>query len=104
MAISTFENPIITCTEHQLAWAAWQTAQGVPPEFQQDDSTGENRQLFDLYWRGVLTGQLVLLSPVLLCLDAWVHGLAASAPKVPGATFLQWWMTIVATGATFDTK
>lgn len=98
-AVSTFENPIIMCTDHQLAWSAWQTAQGVPPEFQQDDSTSENRQLFDLWWPSRAGPSLVLL-----CLNAWIHGVAASAPKVPGVTFLQWWMTIVATGATFNPK
>ena len=103
MATSTFENPIITCTEHQLAWCAWQTAQGIPLERQQDHDDGDNRKIFNAWWeRGVagLNGQALVLT----CLDAWMRGAAVStaAANTP-SSFLAWWTPIVATGAAFNT-
>lgn len=95
--MNTFENPVILCTEHQLVWSAWQTAQSIPDVFQQDESTSENRQIFDLWWTSQSTANMGR-SLVLTCLEAWMHGVQLAA-KEPAVNFLKWWMTIVTTGA-----
>jgi hypothetical protein len=107
MATSTFENPIITCTARQLAWRAWQTAQGIPSERQEDGGKGNSRKIFDAWWEwgvGGAAGTNLNGKPlVLTCLDAWMMGAAVSSASanVP-SSFLAWWAPIVAEGATFN--
>ena len=93
------DNPIIDCTVMQLAWNAWQIAQGhldaqlstpQQPVAKLDDPAEKAR--FDTWWEFALTANFGSIRAT--CLNAWVEAIGRVAQRTD-PDFDAWWKIIV---------
>jgi len=96
--MSDTDNPIITCTQMQLAFVAWQVRRA---DYDVDkavlDPSGPSWDAFQTWWsRNEIAGWPVSNSLRGLCAAAWVA--AKPIEETPGDDlqhFNAWWQTIV---------
>jgi len=98
---NSMDNPIISCTDKQLAWNAWQIAQGHldgklsrtgRPVADLDGAPGEKAR-FDTWWEWALTANFGSLRAI--CLKAWIDSRESSRTSRSNPDFDTWWQTIV---------
>lgn len=101
--MSDFDNPIINCTVKELAWNAWQLAQGHIDEnkvrpgglilAKLDDPPEKAR--FEDWWRFAQNNKFG--NTRTLCLNAWVDSRQNVITEKENPDFDAWWKMIVDT-------